>query len=96
MTILRHPRLKEGKKIELHFLEARRFFILAIADEDTNIRNYSECDICFHICVGSSSLEETYSADITKNKRKEYAASQVPKVFMDKALKMGLITKKET
>ena len=101
MTILKHPRLKKNKKIEISVGSGNSFFTLALASEGVNIHNYSACDICFHVCWGGAKLEASYAADITpenygmSGSRIHYNAATAPKAFLDKAIKMGLIKKRK-
>ena len=95
MTILKHPRLKKDKKIEISVGSGNSFFTLALASEGVNIHNYSACDICFHVCFGGFS---DYAADLCMHERTnriEYDIKAVPKAFINKAIKMGLIKKRK-
>ena len=101
MTIIKHPRLKKGKKIEISKVSGCSFFALTLSNEGVDTTTYSECDIAFHVCWGSETLEANYAADITQEKNGKYGSRTVyntklvPEAFIDKAIKMGFIDGKE-
>src|SRR3990167_2642383 len=101
MTILKHPRLKTGKKIEISRVSGCSFFALTLSNEGVTPTTYSECDIAFHVCWGSETLEANYAADITQENNGKYGSRTVyntklvPEAFIDKAIKMGLIKERK-